>query len=73
VEEASRLKPRMQEPLFALCMVACLIVERERLDRGVTWNQFKRHLILKGPQISLPALEQVKMAAKFCHPPEARR
>jgi hypothetical protein len=35
----------------------------ERLDRGVTWDQFKRHLILKGPQISLPTLKQVKTAA----------
>jgi hypothetical protein len=31
---------------IALCLVAYLIVERERLDQGCTWRQCKRRLIL---------------------------
>jgi hypothetical protein len=38
-------------------------VERERLDRGGMWCQLKQCLILKGSQVSLPALEWVRMAA----------
>jgi len=48
---------------IALCLVAYLIVERERLDRQLTWRQCKRQLILKGVQLSLPALERVRSAA----------
>jgi hypothetical protein len=40
-----------------------LMVERERLDRGNTWRQRKRQLILTGPQGILPALERVRRAA----------
>jgi putative transposase len=52
-----------QEHHIALCLVAYLIVERERLDRGLTWRQLKRQLILTGSQVSLPALERVREAA----------
>jgi DDE family transposase len=52
-----------QEHHIALCLVAYLIVERERLDRGDTWRQRKRQLILTGPQGVLPALERVRRAA----------
>ena len=52
-----------QEHHIALCLVAYLIVERERLDRGDTWRQRKRQLILTGPQGALPALERVRRAA----------
>ena len=52
-----------QEHHIALCLVAYLVVERERLDRGLTWRQLKRQLILKGPRLSLPALERVREAA----------
>jgi hypothetical protein len=48
---------------LALCLVAYLIVERERLDRQLTWRQCKRQLILQGVQHSLPALERVRKAA----------
>jgi hypothetical protein len=48
---------------IALCLVASLIVERERLDRGLTWVQFKRHLILTHSSEVLPALERVRKAA----------
>jgi len=48
---------------MALCLVAYLIVERERLDQGYTWRQLKRRLILQGQQLALPALERVRAAA----------
>ena len=55
--------PRAQEHHIALCLIAYLVVERERLDQGVTWRKLKRHLILKGQQVPLPALERVRKAA----------
>jgi hypothetical protein len=55
--------PRAQEHHIALCLMAYLVVERERLDQGVTWRKWKRHLILKGQQVLLPALERVRKAA----------
>jgi Transposase DDE domain len=48
---------------IALCLVAYLIVERERLEQGYTWRQLKRRLILQGQQLALPALERVRAAA----------
>jgi hypothetical protein len=64
---SSKAKPRgregAQEHHIALCLVAYLIVERERLDRGETWRQRKRQLILTGPQKASPALKRVKEAA----------
>ncbi|HEY7489989.1 MAG TPA: hypothetical protein VIH59_02620 [Candidatus Tectomicrobia bacterium] len=48
---------------MALCLVAYLIVERERLDQQLTWRQCKRQLILTGVQRSLSALERVRRAA----------
>jgi putative transposase len=59
----ARPQPCAQEHHVALCLVAYLIVERERLDQGYTWRQLKRQLILNGVQASLPALERVRMAA----------
>ena len=56
-------QPRAQEHHMALCLVASLVVERERLALGVTWRKFKQRLILKGPQVALPALERVRKAA----------
>jgi hypothetical protein len=47
----------------ALCLVAYVIVERERLEPGCTWRQLKRHLIFQGRQLALPALERVRAAA----------
>jgi hypothetical protein len=61
--EGARPQPCAQEHHIALCLVAYLIVERERLDHGVTWYQFKRRLILKRSQVALPALERVRKAA----------
>jgi hypothetical protein len=48
---------------IALCLVASLLGERERLEQGCTWRQLKRRLILHGRQRALPALERVRAAA----------
>ena len=48
---------------IALCLVAYLIVERERLDQGSTWRQLQRSLILPGRQLALPARERVRATA----------
>lgn len=61
-QEAARPQSNAQEHI-ARCLVAYLIVERERLDRGLTWRQLKRQRILKGSQLTLPALERVRQAA----------
>jgi hypothetical protein len=54
---------RAQEPHVALCLVAYLIVEHERLDGLLTWHRCKRQCILQGRQLALPALEWVRKAA----------
>jgi hypothetical protein len=59
----TRPQIQVQEPHVALCLVAYLIVERERLDRQLAWRQCKRQLIRQGVQHSLPALERVRKAA----------
>jgi hypothetical protein len=48
---------------IALCLVAYLIVERERLEQHCTWRQLKRRLIFQGSRVALPALERVRAAA----------
>src|ERR687895_1744469 len=62
-EETTRPQPRPQEHHIALCLVAYLIVERERVDHRLTWRKLKRQLILKGPQTPFPSLERLRMAA----------
>ena len=62
-EETTGSQPQPQTHYIALCLVAYLMVERERFERGMTWRQFKRHLILKKPHTSLPTLERLRMAA----------
>jgi putative transposase len=62
-EETTDSQPQPQTHHIALCLVAYLIVERERFERRMTWRQFKRHLILKKPHTPLPALERLRMAA----------
>jgi hypothetical protein len=56
-------QPTAQEHHIVLCLVAYLVVERERLDQGVSWRKLKQRLILKGRQVPLPALERVRKAA----------
>jgi Transposase DDE domain len=62
-EEKPLPREGAQEHHVALCLVADLIVERERLDCGAPWRQRQRQLILQGPQGALPALERVRSAA----------
>jgi putative transposase len=57
------VRPRAQEHHIVLCLIAYLIVERERLDHGETWRKCKQRLILQGAQVTLPALERVRKAA----------
>jgi hypothetical protein len=67
--EAPHPSPRVQEHHVALCLAAYLIVERERLDRHLTWRQCKRQLNLEGVQRALPALERASIMASatpFC-------
>jgi putative transposase len=62
-EKTTHSQPQPQTHHIALCLIAYLIVERERFDQGMSWRRFKRHLILKRSQVPLPALERVRMAA----------
>ena len=62
-EKQTHFQPQAQTHHIALCLVAYLIIERERFDQRMTWRQFKRHLILKRSRLPLPALEQILMAA----------
>jgi putative transposase len=57
------VREEVQAHHIALCLVAYLILERERLDRGMTFRQLRRTLIVKGQQLSLPSLQRVRMAA----------
>jgi len=59
----SPVKEGAQTHHIALCLVAYVLVERERLAQGCTWRQLKRRLILQGRQLALPALERVRAAA----------
>jgi Transposase DDE domain len=52
-----------QHQHMALCRVAYVMVERERLDQGCTWRQLKRRRLLQGRQLALPARERVRAAA----------
>jgi hypothetical protein len=61
--DPTRPQPRAQEHHIALCLVGYLVVERERLEHGVSWRKCKRRLILTGSQSTLPALERVRKAA----------
>jgi hypothetical protein len=59
----SPTKEGAQTHHIALCLVAYLIVERERLNQGCTWRQLKRRRIRQGRQLASPALERVRAAA----------
>jgi hypothetical protein len=48
---------------IALCLTAYLVLERERLDQGITLRQLRRKLIVKGLRVALPSLKRVRMAA----------
>ena len=53
----------VQPQPIAVCLVAYLVVEHERLAQGCTWRQLKRRLILQASHAALPALERVRAAA----------
>ena len=61
--QTSHPQPHAQEHHIALCLVAYLIVERERLDHGLSWGKYKQRLLLKGSRVALPALERIREAA----------
>jgi Transposase DDE domain len=61
--DPARSQPRAQEHHIVLCLVAYLVVERERLDQGMSWRKLKQRLILTGRQVPVPALERVRKAA----------
>lgn len=62
-EDTPHLREGAQAHHIALCLVAYLILERERLNRGLTWVRLKRYLILKGSSEPVSALERVRMRA----------
>jgi hypothetical protein len=53
----------VQEHHMALCVVAYLVLERERIDRGMTGRQRRRELMVKGFQVPLAALKRLRTAA----------
>ena len=59
----SSAKEGVQSHHIAVCLVAYLIVEHERLAQGCPWRQLKRQLILRASHAALPALERVRAAA----------
>jgi hypothetical protein len=61
--EVSRSRSSAPEHHMARCLVASLMVERERLNQGEPWRQCQPRLILKGQQVPLPALERGRKAA----------
>ena len=62
-EDTSHLSEGAQAHHMALGLVAYLMLERERLDRGLTWVRLKRYLILTGSSEPLSALERVRKLA----------
>ena len=61
----SPVKEGAQTHHIALCLVAYLLVERERLEQGCTWRQLKQRLILQASPAALPALERARAAAQI--------
>jgi len=54
---------RAQLHHFACCLVAFCVLERERLDRGLTIYKLKRQLSCQRRMPALPALERLRQAA----------
>jgi hypothetical protein len=52
-----------QEKHIALCLLAYVVLERERIDQGLSCYQLKRRLISQGFSYPLPALERLRAAA----------
>jgi Transposase DDE domain len=62
-KEKSQVEEGVQAHHIALCLVAYLILERERIKHGITLRQLRRKLIVRGLKVSLPSLKRVRMAA----------
>ncbi len=54
---------RAQVHHLVCCLVALCILERERLDRGLTIDKLRHQLSCQGRTVILPALERLKQAA----------
>jgi hypothetical protein len=63
LRQKSQAQEGTQAHHIALCLVAHLIAERERLDQGITLRQLRRNLILKGLKTPLPSLQRLRPAA----------
>lgn len=61
--EARQVEEGVQAHHIALCLVAYLILERERIEHGITLRQLRRTLIVRGLKLSWPSLKRVRMAA----------
>jgi hypothetical protein len=53
----------VQEHHLALCVIASLVLERERIDRGLTFHQLRRELIVKGLKVPVASLKRLRTAA----------
>jgi hypothetical protein len=53
----------VQEHHIALCVVAYLVLERERIDRRLTLRQLRRELIVKGLKVPVASLKRLRTAA----------
>jgi hypothetical protein len=61
--EQSQAEEGVQANHIALCLIAYLILERERINQGVTLCHLRRTRIVRGLKVSLPSLKRVGMAA----------
>jgi len=48
---------------IVLCLIAYLIIERERTDKKMIWQKFRHHIILKGQSVRLPSFSRLKSVA----------
>jgi hypothetical protein len=54
---------RAQQHHFTCCLIAFCVLERERLDRGLTIYKLRRQLSFHGRRVVLHALERLRQAA----------
>jgi putative transposase len=54
---------RAQRHHLSCCLVACCVLERERLDQGLTIYKLRRQLSCRGHTLVLPALERLRCTA----------
>ncbi len=59
-------KPRCQaaqEHHFVLCLIAFSIIERERIDKNITWQKLRLHLTLKRQSLVIASLSKIMAIA----------